>query len=108
MSSKKNSRCPNSVTESLDTLSEGHNLALSSEKQGMHSSIGAVCSVLIFTIVALFAYQKSDILLKNCDMNLLAFYIQDYLDDNNEFLTADGLSIAFASTMELDPTYASL
>ena len=75
MSSKTNCKCLNSVTESLDTFGEGHNLALSSEKQGMHSSFGAVCSVMIFTIVALFAYQKSDILLKNRDMNLLAFDI---------------------------------
>ena len=41
-------------------------------------------------------------------MNLLEFDIQDYFDDSDSFSTADGLSIAFASTRELDPAYASL
>ena len=41
-------------------------------------------------------------------MNLLAFDIRDYFDDSDSFSTKDGLSIAFTSSDELDPAYASI
>ena len=74
-----------SVSESLDTFSEGHNLALSSDKEAMYSGLGALCSAVIFSTVLLFTYMKAGILLSNRDMNLLVFEIDDYFDDSETF-----------------------
>ncbi len=96
------------MAESFDLLGEKYSISISSEKQTINSGLGAICSLLIFVVVSLFAYQKAEILIYNKEMRLVEINMKNHFDGSEVFTAQDGLALAFGVHIEVDPTYFTL
>ena len=77
--------------------------------------MGALCTLLIFIIIGLYAYLKVVTLLARKDVNIVQVLHSNYHSEKFEFGYEDGFNIAFAFTKFdneveriLDPSYGEL
>ena len=77
--------------------------------------MGSLCSVLLLALVALYSYQKADILMNKKDVDILSTTNEDFYSSDDTWSSENGFNIAAAFTAYdsetewiLDPTYGSL
>ena len=79
------------------------------------SFLGSLCSLMIFTLTVLYAYQKMDVLIAKKDVDVLSATKQLVFNENDKFTYDNGFNVAVAFTSfnnneewELDPAYGTL
>ena len=79
------------------------------------SYLGSLCSLMIFLLTVLYAYQKMDVLIEKKDVDVLSATKQLVFTEDDIFTYDNGFNIAVAFTSfnnneewELDPAYGTL
>ena len=62
------------------------------------SFLGSLCSLMIFTLTVLYAYQKMDVLIAKKDVDVLSATKQLVFNENDKFTYDNGFNVAVAFT----------
>ena len=81
----------------------------------IRSFMGAFCSILLFAIVLVYAYQKTEILINKKNVDIFTTTNENALTSDDKFAYANGFNVAAAFVLyddntewSLDPSYGEL
>ena len=90
-------------------------MKIDGQSDRLSSWMGAICSLLILLVIAIYAYMKLNTLMLRSDMDIVQILHDTYYDYDYEFSYKNGFNIAAAFTSYdneeeriLDPSYGEL
>ena len=99
----------------MDQFGQKFSMKLDGETDSVQTSMGSICSLILFAIVTVYAYLKVDVWLNKKDVDIMTSTQTDFFTDDYVFDNSQGLAFAFAFTAYdseteyiLDPSYGRI
>ena len=98
-----------------DLFGQKFRMKLDAGKDDLRSIIGSLCSLILISVLCMFAVLKFEVLINKKDVDIMSTINDNYFTPNDKITSANGLNIAVAFTKYdsdtediLDPTYGEI
>ena len=95
---KKVKKVSKEVLKSKDQFGQSYSMNLDRGEPDIKSYMGSFCSILLFAIVLIYAYQKTEILIDKKNINIIQRVNENALDSDFHFTYRNGFNVAAGLT----------